>query len=185
MTNSSFERMEHLCRLLGLDMQAGGANAAELKACAAGLDLVYDMLEQLNNQLNPNTADEPALSLYCNLFGADGALDEAEKRAQINKGFAALFGDYENGALERIMEQYGVNCDKTAGQIILENNDIQLTGLPEHLSRILDDYQSPTSGVTVRCIGVDFAYWDSTDYSFCAYDCMNLPFYILNALNGE
>lgn len=177
-----YDRMEGLVKLLGLEVENHSALSATLKGYAAGLEMIADDFKRLEKELEPANATGLAFSLLCNLFRIDAALPETEKREIIAERFKERFGDYTKGNIADALAAWNFESEVIVDAIMMNDSVSSDIKLLEKFSRILSDYQSPSTHVIFFGNGQDFDYWDATQFSFDKYDSLNLPFYILDDL---
>lgn len=177
-----FDRMIKLAKMLGMDTSPSGKSMAEFKGYAAGLEMVFDDMAELERQVYPLTASGKALGLLCNQLGIDGDISDNEKYSAVEKGFGYVFGDYANGSMAAEFEKYGISCVGTDGRIELESATFTECGVLENMGRIFRNFLSPATEVVLSGDGLDFDFWDNTQLSFDNYDRLDIPFYILDKL---
>lgn len=184
MINSSYERLAMLFEKLGISAVSGSEDKGELLAYCAGIALVQNAFENYFNQLFADTAAGLGLALFCELFKIDATLSDEEKRAEIAKGFAEVYGNYVSGEFEKELDK---QCPLLTALPLdfyitingsVKNEYDQLS----KLGRVLENYLVPCTVIGFGGNGFNFDYWDSTPYLFEDYDSFNLNFELLDEL---
>lgn len=178
-----YDRIEQLVRLLGFEVKSHSALSATLKGYAAGLEMIMEDMKSLEKELVPANVTGLAFSLLCNLFRIDTDLSENEKREMITERFRERFGDYTKGSIVDALAAYNIDSVFVIGKAILIRDSIcDSTNLIEKFSKMLAQYQSPSTYVVFSNNKLDFDCWEAKQFSFSKYDSLNLPFYILDQL---
>lgn len=175
-------RIIQLAELLGVDTAPSSKEMAELKGYAAGLDLVFNDMAVLEQQVFPLTATDKALSFICNQFNIDGNLADEDKYQLISDGFQQVFGDYISGSMAGEFKKYNIECSGSDGKIFLKASSYKSSRVLDNMGNIFRSYLSPSSEVVLDGDGIDFDFWDSTSYLFDDYDRLDIPFYVLDKL---
>ena len=96
----------------------------ELQSYAAGLDLAYDALTELENESFAATASDYGLTNRENQFGISGQGTLEERRAAILKLGAITPNDFTRSGMERALNVVGLNtdiCENTAEKKLYVN----------------------------------------------------------------
>ena len=90
MMNDIEKRIIKLADLISIATEDNSRELAELKGYAEGIKLILSDLEKTALQLSPETAEDMALGLFCDMMGIDYTLSDSEKRELIKKVFLML-----------------------------------------------------------------------------------------------
>lgn len=179
-----FDRLFKLFQMLGADLGDNTGDSAELSAYASGLSLILNQFEEVIREIDVNTATGLGLSLFCEMTGVDGNLDETEKRQNIQKRLSQEYGDYKLNdiyiALADISYELTIMTSRFKFNFNLNEfgTDFDL----KELAGVINEFVPPCTVAGFLGDGATFNKWDATDYLFEDYDNLKLPFKILDEL---
>lgn len=185
MMNDIEKRIIKLADLIGIGTEDNGRELAELKGYAEGIKLILSDLEKTALQLSPETAEDMALSLFCDMMSIDYTLSDSEKRELIKKGFLMDGIHYTNGEFEEKLTAAHFNAQLSAGTLTLSNSAEQTAEDYKRLAKIIKNYASPNLFITFDGDGMTFENWDAFDFMFDEYDKLNFPFSMLDTIKTE
>lgn len=102
------------------DLQQGTVVYAELAAYAAGLQMIYDRLEELERELFISTAEGRGLEVYEKMLGAyntDSSLQG--RRNSLISAFSITNSDHSRSGMALIPDIYNIT-----GEFAMENGDL-------------------------------------------------------------
>ena len=105
------------------DLQQGTVVYAELAAYAAGLQMIYDQLEELERELFITTAEDRGLEVYEKMLGAyntDSSLQG--RRNSLISAFSITNSDHSRNGMGLITGIYNVD-----GEFTMDNGDLVFT----------------------------------------------------------
>ena len=185
MMNDVEKRIIKLADLISIATEDNSRELAELKGYAEGIKLILSDLEKTALQLSPETAEDMALGLFCDMMGIDYTLSDSEKRELIKKGFLMDGIHYANGEFEEKLAAAHFNAQLSAGTLTLSNAAEPTAEDFKKLAEIMKNYASPNLFITFEGDGITFEKWDTFDFMFDEYDKLNYPFSMLDTIKTE
>lgn len=178
------KRVFALAERLGLNTEPGSRQTALFKSWCAGLEMLRSDFDIVMNQLNPMLVQSTALGLFCSLFGIDGSLPVEQKRNLIKQGFCRAYGEYELGEFRKRLEECGLKATVMISRMTIKSSlgSIKDNSSVSTLGGILKNYLPPGVTVSFNGWGLDFDYWNSTDYLFEDYDNLDFTINMLETL---
>ena len=177
--NDILERILKLAQMIGIDTSEGSEQLAELKGYAQGLALVLEDMKMTENNLSPLTAQGEALALFCNQFMVENDVSGDEKRELICDRLKLKYGDYVDFCLVEALIELNTFCVYNHGDISIPVSVPDKPVVLGGLGRVLANYLSPMSTVSIEGYSMKFDQWDEMPYCFDDYDRFDIPFYIL------
>lgn len=185
MMNNIETRILRLAKLIGISTENGSKEFAELKGYTEGFKLIFGDLEKAASQLSPETADDAALGLFCDMMGIDYSLSDSEKRQLIKKGFLMEGVDYTNGEFEEKLSDAHFSAKQSAGTLIISAEQEQTAEDYKKLAKIIENYAAPNLFITFDGDGITFEEWGMLDFMFDEYDKLKFPFSMLDTIKTE
>ena len=186
MNNQIFSRLCSLMQRLGFSAQAGDVTTAEMRAYAAGLSAVYELLDKAIGNAFIDTADEATISSLITLLKITPAGTAQQNRqniiAEMSRGYVLMtlseilmrffrFGYTFEGTQEKYRFSIG-NQEYTAERLL-------------NLSRIVDEVMPAYERIYSAGDYLTFDGLDSLGLRWFEIDKARLPFYIWNAVAGN
>lgn len=178
------KRVFSLAKILNKDIEPAAESAGVLKAWCAGLCMIEKDFDYIFSQMSPEQTSGTALGLMCNLFNIESDLPEDEKRTLIKKGFRRVYGEYESGEFKSALEKYNMKAAVIISRMTVKSitGSIKDNSGISALGKILKNYLPPGVTAVFNGWGLNFDYWDSTEYLFEDYDNLDFTFNMLETL---
>ncbi len=180
MNNQIFSRLCNLMQGLGFNMQAGDITKAEMRAYAAGLSMVDELIEKALRNAFIDTADDYGLSMLLSLTRLSPAETDEETRHRIVDSFSeGYYYTSISGITTRFFQNdHGFVSSYPDRRIILyyygdSNNKKRFA----KLEKIIDECLPAYMRVKNASGDLNFDSFDAFELTWFDIDEANLPFY--------
>ena len=186
MNNRIFSRLCNLMQGLGFNAGAGEITTAEMRAYAAGLSAVDELIQSAFDNSFIETADEYGLSMLLSLLNMEPGETPQQSREKIieamSRGFELLeMNDIQSGVLAN---GYTLNRESPKYTFSINSQEYSKEAF-KALERIID-VDFPSFERLYRSSGYcDFDELDGFGLSWFEIDDARLPFYAWNAVAGN
>lgn len=185
MNDTVFGRISKLFSQLGINMTSGSEDTGEVRAYAAGFELVNTAFDNIFKNIYVQTADDTGLRMFLSLIDEKPQEDIEESRMKVMNRFMrdGAFLDYYE--FEEQFNQISPDADfMLSGNFILISDFVKPV-TPENLiraGRFLKKYAPALSFVYLTGSGLSYESFDSLEMRWFELDEVNMPFHLLDGL---
>ncbi len=182
--NKVYERLSSLFLMLGAEASDNSADKAELEAYISGIETVLKAFDEIIKEINPEYAQSTGMSLFCELMGINGSLDNEEKRLLIKNGFCQIYGVYSHNEFAYALSDVVIGPEIQASpfEVLIKLNGCYIDKCLGKIAALINTYIPPCTLVKFDGSGADFDYWDNTDLLFGDYDELKMTFQLLDTI---
>ena len=186
MNNQIFTRLCSLMKGLGFNAQAGDITTAEMRAYAAGLSMVDELIESAFNNAFIDTADEYGVSMLLALLDLKPGADMQESKTKIINAMSSGFmfrtkHQIQYGFFEH---EYAITTYPGEYRFYVSSLGYEIKSF-KNLEKILDEVMPAYARVYSAGGYLDFDGLDGVGLHWFEIDDARLPFYAWNAIVGN
>ncbi len=187
MNNEIFSRIIKLFSTLGIDVSKGTDGRGEAAALSAGFGLISGLLDDMLNNIFVQTADGEGLKMLLSLINECHTDDIESDRQLILNRLSKGWGYLDYDEFVDVLSTVGpfAECD-------INGTYIYLTGVayPASVDSMLDagrfikEYMPAVCTPSLAGDGIRYEYFDWLDMPWFQLDEVNLPFNLLDEMEG-